>query len=151
MSRPHAPRARSFARDDDAQSLVEFAFILPIVLLAILGLLDVSRAVWQETTLAFAAREGTRYGIVHGSSSLSPVAYCPGSCSPVAVVAAVQNAAVGVPNITVTVTFPDGNNDRNGRVSVTAMAPFVPLASQFLLNGALSVTMRGASQLVIEN
>ena len=54
-------------------------------------------------------------------------------------------------NITVTVTYPDGNNDRNSRVSVDASAPFVPLPSQYLLNGALTITLRGGSELVIQH
>lgn len=132
------------------QSLVEFALVLPVLLLLIFGLLDVARAVWQENTLAFAAREGSRYAIVHGAASSSPVPYC-ASCSPSAIVSAVEAAAIGVPNITVTVTYPDGNNDRNSRVSVTATAPFVPLPSQYLLNGALTVTLRGGSELVIQH
>jgi hypothetical protein len=62
----------------------------------------------------------------------------------------VSDAAIGVPNISVTVGYPDGNNDRNSRVFVEATAPFVPLPSQYLLNGALSITLRGGSQLVIQ-
>ncbi len=143
--------ALAFHHDEDAQSLVEFALVLPILLLVVLGLIDVSRAVWQENALAYAAREGTRYAIVHGAASSSPVAYCSGTCSPAAVVGAVQGAAVGVPNITVSVSFPDGNNDRNSRVAVSASAPFVPLPSQYLLGGALTVTLKGASQLVIQH
>lgn len=138
-------------RSDAGQSLVEFALVLPVLLLLILGLFDVARAVWQENTLAFAAREGSRYAIIHGAASTSPVPYCSSSCSPAAVVAAVRAAAIGVPNITVTVTFPDGNNDRNSRVSVDATAPFVPLPSQYLLNGALTVILRGGSELVIQH
>ena len=51
-----------------AQSLVEFALLLPLMLLIITGLIDVARAVWEENTLAYAAREGTRWLIVHGST-----------------------------------------------------------------------------------
>ena len=65
-----------YARDEDAQSLVEFALTLPIFLLVVTGLFDVSRAVWQSNTLAFATREGTRYAIVHGSAGVPPVGPC---------------------------------------------------------------------------
>ena len=34
---------------------------------------------------------------------------------------------------------------------VDATAPFVPLPSQYLLNGALSITLRGGSMLVIQH
>jgi len=152
-------------RDDDrGQSLVEFALLLPLMLLIITGLFDVARAVWEENTLAYAAREGTRYAIVHGSYG-SPAAD-PTDMSPcidnvicVLIPAVVRAAAIGVPNITVVVDYTDNIPgvvppkkcaDRNCRVSVEASAPFVPLPSQYLLNGAFQITLRGGSQLVIQ-
>ncbi|HAF11464.1 MAG TPA: hypothetical protein DCK98_15475 [Chloroflexi bacterium] len=142
-------------RAEGGQALVEFALVLPVLLLVILGILDLARAVSQENTLAFAAREGTRYAIVHGSNG-SPAISCPSpgpgasSCANAAVTDVVTRNAIGVPNITVILGYPDGKNDRNSRVSVDATAPFVPLPSQYLLNGALTVTLRGGSMLVIQ-
>jgi Flp pilus assembly protein TadG len=137
--------------EERGQALVEFALIMPVLFLLVLGLFDVARAVWQENTLAYAAREGTRYAIVHGSASSAPV--YPGNSAPV--VDVVQQAAVGVPNITVTTSWPDliGSTacfDRGCRVAVDATAPFVPLPSQYLLNGAFQITLRGGSMLVIQ-
>lgn len=147
---------RSFAlahRDDSGQSLVEFAFILPVILLVVFGLLDFARLVWQENTLAFAAREGTRYAIVHGSAG-NPVVG-PTSSSDPSIAAVVRSNAIGVPNITVVTSWPDTNggtpcNDRNCRVIVSASAPFVPMPSQYLLNGAFTITLTGGSELVIQ-
>lgn len=139
-------------RAEGGQALVEFALVLPVLLLVILGILDLARAVSQENTLAFAAREGTRYAIVHGSNG-SPAISCPiiaSPCANPAVTDVVTRNAIGVPNITVILGYPDGSNDRNSRVSVDATAPFVPLPSQYLLNGALTVTLRGGSMLVIQ-
>src|SRR2546428_9906851 len=62
-------RARQGER---GQALVEFALLLPLMLLIITGLFDVARAVWQENTLAYAPRERTRYAIVHGSPARPP-------------------------------------------------------------------------------
>ena len=161
---------RFFAdRDDDrGQSLVEFALLLPLMLLIITGLFDVARAVWEENTLAYAAREGTRYAIVHGSYG-SPAADTTdvgnALCNPGDIVICtnipnvVRTAAIGVPNVTVTVTYPKakpGTNppvpcaDRNCPVAVEASAPFIPLPSQYLLGGAFQITLRGGSQLVIQ-
>lgn len=136
---------------EGGQALVEFALIMPVFLLLVLGLFDVARAVWQENTLAYAAREGTRYAIVHGSASDDPVH--PGNPTPV--VAVVRSAALGVPNITVTSSWPDlvGSTacfDRGCRVAVDATAQFIPLPSQYLLNGAFQITLRGGSMLVIQ-
>ena len=138
-------------RRDEGQALVEFALVLPVLLMLILGLFDVARAVWQENTLAYAAREGTRFAIVHGSASESPVT----QTDHAAAVDVVRAAAVGVGDITVTVTYPDSVsgtpcNDRGCRVAVDATAPFVPLPSQYLLNGAFQITLRGGSLLVIQ-
>ena len=143
------------------QSLVEFALLLPLMLLIITGLFDVARAVWQENTLAYAAREGTRYAIVHGSAG-SPAADPTDVSDPVitsTIPAVVRAAAVGVPNVTVTVQYPDtyaGTSpavkcaDRNCRVIVDASAPFVPLPSTYLLGGAFQITLKGGSTLVIQ-
>ncbi len=145
----NAARARRSLGRDEGQSLVEFALVLPVLLLLVLGLFDVARAVWQENTLAFAAREATRYAIVHGSASSSPISSC-SSCSNDTLLSVVQQNAIGVTNISIILNYPDGNNDRSRRVSVDATAPFVPLPSQYLLNGALTVTLRGGSMLVIQ-
>jgi len=146
--------------DERGQSLVEFALLLPLMLLIITGLMDVGRAVWQENTLAYAAREGTRYAIVHGSYG-SPAADTTDPSDPVIytqIPNVVRAAAIGVYNITVNVTYPDTypSNpslhcaDRNCRVAVDASAPFIPLPSQYLLGSAYQITLRGGSQLVIQ-
>jgi len=161
--------SRFFAdRDDErGQSLVEFALLLPLMLLIITGLFDVARAVWEENTLAYAAREGTRYAIVHGSAGTPPADTTDiGNplCNPGDIVICtnipnvVRAAAIGVPNVTVTVDYPDtyaGNSavhcaDRNCRVVVSASAPFIPLPSQYMLGGAFQITLKGGSQLVIQ-
>ena len=143
-------RIRAFAHLDEAgQSLVEFALILPVVLLIITGLFDVARATWQENTLAYAAREGTRYAIVHGSAALDGTVVYASNQQPI--IDVVRAAAVGVPNVSVTVTWPDaGCYDRNCRVQVDSSAPFVPLPSAYMLGGAFQITLRGGSMLVIQ-
>ena len=144
-----------FHREERAQSLVEFALVLPIFLLIVTGIFDVARAVWQENSLAYAAREGTRYAIVHGASGNPIVGPCSNCLNPATanlanVVSAVTTNAVGVYNIDVTIDYPDGGNNRNQRVTVDAAAPFVPMPSQYLLGGAFQITLRGGSQLFIQ-
>jgi hypothetical protein len=147
--------------DDRGQSLVEFALLLPLMLLIITGLFDVARAVWEENTLAYAAREGTRYAIVHGSAgspAANPTAMSPCTDQVICtnIPAVVRAAAIGVPSITLVVTYypyPGSTvlcADRNCRVAVDASAPFVPLPSQYLLGGAFQITLKGGSQLVIQ-
>jgi hypothetical protein len=136
-------------REEHAQALVEFALILPLLLLIITGVFDLGRAVWQENTLAYAAREGTRYAIVHGQNSSLPLG--PTDPSEANISGVVRNAAVGVYNIAISTSWPDGSNKRGQRVSVLASSPFVPLPSQYLIGGAFQITLRGGSVLVIQN
>ncbi len=140
---------RFLRRDEAGQSLIEFALVLPLLLLIITGLFDVARATWQENTLAYAAREGTRYAIVHGSASVDGIVTYPGNEQPI--IDVVRAAAVGVPNVSVTVVWVDGNcYDRNCRVQVDATTPFIPIPSQYLLGNAFQITLRGGSMLVIQ-
>jgi Flp pilus assembly protein TadG len=46
------------------QSLVEFALVLPIIVVVLLGLLDLGRAVFSYNTLAQAARQANRTAMV---------------------------------------------------------------------------------------
>jgi hypothetical protein len=156
-------------RDDDrGQSLVEFALLLPLMILIITGLFDVARAVWESNTLAYAAREGTRFAIVHGSAGGPLPDGTPGAADttdmngdPVIayIKTVVKQAAIGVPNVTVVVTYltpKPGTNppvpcaDRNCPVAIEASAPFVPLPSQYMLGRAFQITLRGGSELVIQ-
>lgn len=140
---------RRLARSDDSgQSLIEFALVLPMLLLIITGLFDVARATWQENTLAYAAREGTRYAIVHGSGSQDGTVVSSTNDQPV--IDTVRDAAVGVSSVSVAVTWPDNCNSRACRVAVDATADFVPIPSQFLLGSLFTITLRGGSMLVIQ-
>ncbi len=58
---------RRIAGDEQArgQSLVELAFMFPILLLILSGALDLGRAYYAYITVTNAAREGARYGASH--------------------------------------------------------------------------------------
>ena len=129
------------------QTVIEFALALPILLLLLVGIFDVARMVWYTNTLAHAAREGTRYAITHGAGSGSPSG--PPPQDDAAVVDVATRSATGVPDLTVVVTWPDGDNERGSRVAVEATSSYLPTLSEYLLNGTLRVTLRGASQMVI--
>lgn len=58
-----AHRPRDVGREA-GQELVEFALILPLLLLLFLGIIEVGRLMLSYNTIANAAREGARYGIV---------------------------------------------------------------------------------------
>lgn len=53
------------------QALVEFALILPIFVLLLVGMFDLGHVVWANDALATAAREAARFAVVHGGSDRS--------------------------------------------------------------------------------
>ena len=139
-----------------AQALVEFAFVAPFFFLLLFAIVDFGRYVYYVQILNNAAREGTRYAIVHGSNSYQPA-------GPLAddpdITAVVQNYAVGViGNGSVFVVHSDWrdpanlanppSNDRGHvvKVSVTydfhSLIPVVPIPA---------ITITGESTLVINN
>ena len=61
-------RHRDCRPRESGQALLEFALILPIFAVALLGMIDVGRAIWANNAVANAAREAARYATVHGGS-----------------------------------------------------------------------------------
>jgi Flp pilus assembly protein TadG len=55
-------------RDERGQALMEFAVVLPVFLVILLGMIDIGRGVWANNTVANAAREAARYASVHGGT-----------------------------------------------------------------------------------
>jgi TadE-like protein len=59
------PRRRG---GQSGQGLVEFAFVLPVFMALLLGMVDLGRGIWANNSVANAAREAARYATVHGGS-----------------------------------------------------------------------------------
>jgi Flp pilus assembly protein TadG len=66
-------RRRRPGNGQRGQSLVEFAFVLPIIVLVIVAFIEVGRAVFAWNTIANAARQGARVAAVN---QLSVVTDC---------------------------------------------------------------------------
>ena len=64
---------RNRRRGQRGQSLVEFAFVLPIIVLVIVAFIEIGRAVFAWNTIANAARQGARVAAVN---QLSVVTDC---------------------------------------------------------------------------
>jgi Flp pilus assembly protein TadG len=58
-----------FVRDNRGQSLVEFALILPMMLVVMFMITEFGRALYQYNVLSTAAREGARKAVVSSSST----------------------------------------------------------------------------------
>jgi Flp pilus assembly protein TadG len=57
-------KLRKVRRREEAQSLAEFALILPVFLILVFGIIDFGMGLRAYITVAQATREGARYGIV---------------------------------------------------------------------------------------
>jgi Flp pilus assembly protein TadG len=120
-----------------AQSLVEFALILPLFLLLVLGIFDLGRVIYHYSTIHNAAREGARYGAVH-------------HCDTAGIVNRTQTTAAGLSStLTVNVTTdftPDGQPDQIIVTTITNFQTVTPLVGVFLGEGgslSLSSQARG--------
>ena len=153
MIRRHGARSGHPSRPR-GQALVEFAFVVPVFLLLLFAIIDFGRYVYYVQILNNAAREGTRYAIVHGARSLTPTGPAPDDAT---IDSVVRNYAIGViGNSAVLVVHSNwGTNPLNPptnvrgekvHVSVTydfhSLIPVVPIPP---------ITINGESTLVINN
>jgi Flp pilus assembly protein TadG len=63
-------RLRTFWADSAAAAAAEFALVLPVALLFLLGIIDVGRYIWEINQLEKAVQIGTRYAVATGVVSL---------------------------------------------------------------------------------
>jgi Flp pilus assembly protein TadG len=132
-------------------ALVEFALVSTATLTLMLGIIDFGRALYTYHLVANAARSGTRYAMVRGSSCT--VAGCPATTDTIQTY--VRGLAPGIdPNsLAVTTTWSSGagcsdpaNQGPGCIVDVQASYPFrfiIPLLPSF------TMTMSSTSQMVI--
>lgn len=92
--------------DERGQTLVEFALIIPIVLILMLGLFDVGRIVFTNNSMSDGARQGARTGAIDPRAA----DYCS------LVDEAVRSAIRGLPLVSYTVTYVtvDATDDASG-------------------------------------
>jgi Flp pilus assembly protein TadG len=146
-------RAMERWREDRGSSLIEFALISFMFIILLAGVVEMGRMVLVYTTIANAARAGARYAIVHGGDRTGPgatgvnAASGPGNVTNVQTV--VKNfASAGLLNtsaLTITVSYPNGNNTAGSPVTVRVMYTYDPFVNYFgtLLNKTLGSTSQG--------
>jgi Flp pilus assembly protein TadG len=131
MKRPHRRAWR-----ERGAAAVEFALLLPLLMLIICGIIDFGRALNAQITLTQAARQGARLAAL-GSANVS---------------SQTQSAATGLSNVTVTVTTcPSGataGTDATVKVSYpfTFITPVSAVAKLFSGSGfgsGLTLTATG--------
>jgi Flp pilus assembly protein TadG len=152
---------------------MEFALVIPIFLIMVLGIVDVGRAIWATTSLNAAAREGTRFAIVHGGSASDPCPVGPAgqdsnpnpdaSCvnaspSKQYIYDTVKAMAIaGGSNVTVTACYGNGctgNNDTGdnsrGTMVTVVVTSQINLVTPTLL-GLSNFTVSGTSTMVVNH
>jgi Flp pilus assembly protein TadG len=95
-------------RSERGQTAVEFALVIPVMLLFLLGIFQIGITYFNNEAIATAARDGARAGAIHtGSTPAQIIAFA---------TAAVKNSAVGLDqsNLTVTVVGLDNPQATNG-------------------------------------
>src|SRR5437870_2504551 len=115
---------RKVIRGEAGQSTVEFALILLLFLMVILGIFEGSRLIFNYNIVSEAAREGVRYAMVRGSACVLPDgSSCTASATQIGDY--VQSKAVGRP-MTVNVTWPAPPNP-GSTVVVQVTSSFTPV------------------------
>jgi Flp pilus assembly protein TadG len=126
----------------NAQALVEFALIMPLLVLLLMGIIDLGRGVYAYNVLASSAREGARFGILD-----------PSNTSGIQTQAKANTVALASSAITVTVDCSNNGTTftsapcsaSNAYLRVTVTYTFQPVT--FIIP---SVTLNGRSMMAIE-
>ncbi|MGA2339557.1 MAG: TadE/TadG family type IV pilus assembly protein [Terracidiphilus sp.] len=110
-------RWRRIVQEDRGETLVEFSISAFVLFMAMLGILDFSRALYTYHFVSYAAQEGTRYAMVRGAdwtpSCASASSYgCQASAANItSYVRSLSPPGVVAGNIGVTPTWPQLNVD----------------------------------------
>ena len=72
LTRPKAQEQARLARTRrHGATMVEFSLVFLLFVVVLVALMEFGRAMWTYATIAHAARQGARYGMVHGSAKPS--------------------------------------------------------------------------------
>ena len=84
----HKVAGKSIGSYQKGQDLMEFALVLPLLLLVVIGVMDIGRLFFSAITITNAARVGARYGALRSDiyncdpSNPSCVPVCDPNCGP---------------------------------------------------------------------
>jgi Flp pilus assembly protein TadG len=158
---------RQARRRSEGQSLVEFAFVFPLITLLAFGFLDIGRAVFQWNTLTSAARQAARVAVVN---QIDPAA-APWNClanKPVenasspnwtfrgCAITAGQSIGVKAADISISYAAPPGVTLECGSVKNVGCIATITITSQYVpitpVAGTLigPMTMTATSEMPIE-
>ena len=126
-------------RDDRGAAAVEFALLLPVLLVLVCGLIDFGRLFFTQITLTDAAREGVRVLALEGAAGS-------GYTTDQADADATTRAQLAAGGVSGTVTVSPGTCSEGDPVTLTVSVPFdfiTPLPDLAGLTGIGTVTGTG--------
>jgi hypothetical protein len=134
---------RSNRKSQRGSALVELAMTLGITIFLIFGFFEMVMMVYTYSVLSDAAKEGVRYAVVHGADNGVPSG--PGNTGGVvtAVNTYAQLSMHDISSITITPTYPDGDNLPSHRVQVDVIYNYVPYISLPYTNLSIHTTAAG--------
>ena len=131
---------RSWRKEEEGATAVEFAIIGGAFVLLLLGIFEISRALWIVNSLQYAAEKGSRYAVVHPTADSLDV-------EDVAVDAL---RSLGAPSqgVSVSVEEAEYHADQPGFMIVRVTLPFspvlLPLGTLMWENASLSAVSQRA-------
>ena len=153
------PRWLRSARKEDGAAIVEFTLSAIILVSLVFGVIGLCMAMYSFHFVSYAAREGTRYAIVRGSSCPAILPGCPAPGTGVDVQTYLRGLTYPgiVPgNMTVTTTWPTTGSactpsvtpcDNPGNLIQVTVSYQFPLRIPYV--PAQTLTMNSTSQMVI--
>ncbi len=140
MMNPSLPRA---SHKLTGQAMIEFAFVMIILSLILMGIFDLGRIIYVGAVLSNCAREGARVAAVNSDTT--------------AIDNAVISTGIGLgiqsPPTNITVSYPSGRNIRapvNVSISNYPFTAITPLIGAFL-GPSNTIYLSSSATMIIEN
>jgi Flp pilus assembly protein TadG len=133
------------SRRERGSALVEFAAVFTVLFTFLFAIMDLSRALYTYHFVADAAREGTRYAMVRGSTCTSWTTACPAAASDIQTYLKNVPAGINPASLTATTTWTP-NNSPGSVVQVQVQYSFQPI---FPFIPKTALVMTSTSQVVI--
>ncbi len=151
LSSTRTPAMKSSPKQAQAgQAVVEFALVILFLMVFLISFLEVTALVYTYSVLADSAKEGVRFGAVHGTLSSTcngpgvPGVTCDGGATGVktAVTTYASSSLHSTAAMTITPSYPDGTSTPSSRVRVVVSYPYEP----FFGLGWPTVTVQAAAE-----
>jgi Flp pilus assembly protein TadG len=131
---------RACRRRERGAAAAEFAMILPLFFLMVMGSVDFGRAFWTKNTLANVAREATRYASVRSLRSQDPA-----TLTKIKGVILGQSGPLDPDKMVVTASWTPTNNP-GASVRVDVSYPFEPVLPLLFFE---SIAMTSSSTMIV--